>query len=332
MSAFDRDPALVLADHWQRDFPLLPRPFAKAGKAFDLTEAETIRALERLANRQLLSRIGPVVRPNTAGASTLCALAISKKDLPRIAQAVSAERYVNHNYERDHQFNLWFVVAAPTVGERAACLDRIAAFAGQQPLDLRLLKSFHIDLGFSLRGGARRELRSSETFRTATPDEIRLIAALEDGLPLAPRPYRDVGTRLSTREHSVIATLGRLVSDGVVSRFGCVLRHREIGFTANAMACWDVPDDRVEALGRAVTLEPQVTLCYRRNRSLPEWPYNLFVMVHGRDMATVREVILGIGGRTGLLGMPHDVLFSRRCFKQRGARFLTGRAATEQAA
>lgn len=103
-----------------------------------------------------------------------------------------------------------------------------------------------------------------------------LLDALKDGLPLAERPYAHLGARLGCSEAEVLGRLARLQADGTVKRFGVVVRHRTLGYRANAMTVWDVPDDRVQAAGRALAALDYVTLSYRRPRRRPHWPYNLF--------------------------------------------------------
>jgi DNA-binding Lrp family transcriptional regulator len=150
----------------------------------------------------------------------------------------------------------------------------------------------------------------------------RLVAAIQDGLPLAPRPYAVIGERLGLGEAEVIAGLRRLIDHGVIKRFGVIVRHRELGYRANAMVVWDVADARVGDAGRMLAALPFVTLCYRRPRRLPVWPYNLFCMIHGRDRATVETLVDQASAAAALAGLPRAVLFSRRCFKQRGARYV----------
>ena len=150
----------------------------------------------------------------------------------------------------------------------------------------------------------------------------RLIAAIQDGLPLAPRPYAAIGERIGLREAEVIAGLRRLIEGGVIKRFGVIVRHRALGYRANAMVVWDVADERVADAGRLLAELPFVTLCYRRPRRLPVWPYNLFCMIHGRDRATVEALVDQASIAAGLGALPRAVLFSRREFKQRGARYV----------
>jgi DNA-binding Lrp family transcriptional regulator len=151
--------------------------------------------------------------------------------------------------------------------------------------------------------------------------DTRILAEIADGLPLAPRPYAAVGTRLGIGEDEIIARIKAMIAKGIIRRFGAVVRHHELGFTANAMTVWNVPDANADAAGAAVAAHPFVTLCYRRPRRLPDWPYNLFCMIHGRDRDTVLGQIETLNRVAGLGRYPHAVLFSRRRFKQRGARY-----------
>jgi siroheme decarboxylase len=154
-----------------------------------------------------------------------------------------------------------------------------------------------------------------------TSAERALLAALADGLPLEPRPFTALGERLGLREEQALETLRGLRDRGVVRRFGVVVRHHELGYRANAMVVWDVPDAAVEAAGRALATAPGVTLCYRRPRHPPHWPYNLFCMVHGRDREAVLRMVEQATALAGLTAAPREVLFSGRRFKQRGAVF-----------
>lgn len=149
----------------------------------------------------------------------------------------------------------------------------------------------------------------------------RLLAVLSRGLPLAARPYGVVGARLGLAESEVLDRLRRFADAGTFNRFGVIVRHRALGYRANAMVVWDVPDDRVREAGRALAGLPYVSLCYRRPRRPPSWPYNLFCMIHGRERATVRAQIDAATRAAGLEEAPRAVLFSRRRFKQTGARY-----------
>lgn len=151
--------------------------------------------------------------------------------------------------------------------------------------------------------------------------KAQLIAALQHGLALVPRPYKALGARIGLSETEVIALVQALQEEGIIKRFGIIVRHHELGYLANAMVVWDAPDDQVAKLGERIARLDYVTLCYRRARCLPHWPYNLYCMIHGRDRAVVLKKISQLIEVCGLQDLPHEVLFSGRRFKQCGARY-----------
>ncbi len=148
-----------------------------------------------------------------------------------------------------------------------------------------------------------------------------LIKAIQGGLPLVPRPWSEVARQVGLAESEVIERVRALQETGVIRRFGIVVRHHELGYHANAMVVWDVPDDQVEQVGEALGRQRCVTLCYRRPRRLPHWPYNLFSMIHGKNRERVLDYIDQITEELGLREIPKEVLFSGRRFKQRGAKY-----------
>jgi DNA-binding Lrp family transcriptional regulator len=154
---------------------------------------------------------------------------------------------------------------------------------------------------------------------TADDTDRRLLAAIAQGLPLVPHPFAEVGKRIELGEHEVIARLERLKQSGVVRRLGVVVRHHELGYGANAMVVWDVPDGQVTELGRCLAGFDFITLCYRRPRRLPAWRYNLYCMIHGKTREEVFSNLEWMVNRCGLQKLPHETLFSRRRFKQCGA-------------
>jgi len=141
---------MCLLNEYQRGFPLCASPYAKIGQQLGVSETEVIDTLSSLKQRGLISRVGPVFKPNRAGASTLAAMAVPAGQLEAVASLVSACDEVNHNYEREHGFNLWFVVTATDEVRVREVLDDIEMRTGITVLDLPLEHSFHIDLGFPL--------------------------------------------------------------------------------------------------------------------------------------------------------------------------------------
>ena len=149
----------------------------------------------------------------------------------------------------------------------------------------------------------------------------QILAAMQDGLPLLARPFAEIANQVGLDETAVIAKLEAMQARGIVKRLGLILRHHELGYRANAMTVWDVPDARTRAMATRLSALPFVTLCYRRPRRPPVWPYNLFAMIHGKDRLAVEAQVEEATRASGLAGAPRAILFSKRRFKQRGARF-----------
>lgn len=156
-----------------------------------------------------------------------------------------------------------------------------------------------------------------------------IIGAIQGGLPLVERPYAAIGRALGIEESRVIERIDALLAQGAIKRLGVVVRHQELGYRANAMVVWDLPDLLVDALGARIGTIPFVTLCYRRPRRIPDWPYNLFTMIHGRSREAVLEQVAAVEQALGLGPVPHAVLFSGQRFKQRGALYRGPRDAPD---
>jgi len=140
----------ILLNDFQRDFPLDPRPFARIAETVGVDEDEVLTAYGDLMERGLIKRIGPVVRPHRLGWSTLAAMSVPPERLAEVADLVNAYGEVNHNYEREHAFNLWFVVTAPSREDVLEVLADIASRSGLEVLDLPLEQPYRVDLGFPI--------------------------------------------------------------------------------------------------------------------------------------------------------------------------------------
>ena len=147
-----------------------------------------------------------------------------------------------------------------------------------------------------------------------------LVKATQGGLPLVPRPYEAIARELGVSQEEVLTGLRRMLGDGRIRRIGAVPNHYALGYSANAMSVWDVADEAVDELGRRIGALPFVTHCYRRPRRLPDWPYNLFAMVHGASRTDTAFRIEIIRTALGLSVRASDVLYSTRILKKTGLR------------
>ncbi len=315
-----------LLNQYQQRFPLNPTPYQVIAKDLQTDTHTVLQLLSRLSAEGKVSRVGPVFPPNVIGASTLAAMHVPEAELEEVAMWINHFQEINHNYEREHRFNLWFVVVAPHRTRLGQVIDRIRIETGYAVMSLPLIREYHIDLGFRL---DREPVKASTPGTPVVPslpmDEAvdrKLIAAIQHGLPLSERPYREIGKRLGFSERVVIEKIHQLQSAGVIRRLGIVVRHHELGYHANAMVVWNVPDHQVDELGLQISNEPAVTLCYQRPRVLPDWPYNLFTMIHARERDEAHACLDRIIEQYELNTLPHETLFSRRRFKQCGAKVV----------
>ncbi len=147
-----------------------------------------------------------------------------------------------------------------------------------------------------------------------------LIQLTQEGLPLSKRPYHELAAILEISTQEVQTRLARMLDSGVIRRIGAVPNHYRLGYTANGMSVWDVPDAQVDELGAQIGALPFVSHCYHRPRHRPHWPYNLFAMVHGRSRAETEHKVQQIADLLGDSARDHAVLYSRQILKKTGMR------------
>ena len=323
--------ALRLLNPWQRDFPLVPRPFFIIGQTLGLSEQAVLDQLQALQEGGALSRVGGVFAAQAGGAALLSAMAVPESRLSEVAACVSDHPGVNHNYERENAYNLWFVMTAPCADTLEASMQSIERQTGLPALRLPMRKPYRIDLGFDLSHTPQTRQTSTRLPKltpSIEPEGWPLAALVEQGLPLVKEPFAQWAAELDRAPEWVMAQLQSWLGHGVLRRFGLIVRHHELGFDANAMTVFNVPDDQVDACGERLAQCAHVTLAYQRLRATT-WPYNLYCMVHGRDRATVLAQIETLTRECGLSDVPREILFSRRRFKQIGSRRFRAASSTE---
>lgn len=154
-------------------------------------------------------------------------------------------------------------------------------------------------------------------------DEVdrKIIHATQAGLPLVSHPYDDIAKRLGLNTSDVISRMQAMQKSGIIRRVAAVPNHYALGYKGNGMTVWDVPDELVNQLGEQVGALDFVSHCYHRPRFLPEWPYNLFAMVHAHTRDEARTLMATIGELLGEDDRGHDILFSTKILKKTGLRF-----------
>lgn len=296
-----------LLNDFQQNFPICPAPFSELAGRLGVGESAVLGALEQLRREGRISRVGAVFAPKRIGASTLAAMAVPPEKLDAVARAVNRFPEVNHNYERDHRYNLWFVVTAGSEGRLQAALGAIEQAAGYPVVALPMRRDFRAEVV----GGERKATVLDEIGR-------RLVMALQEGLPLFIRPFSILASRVGCDEGELLERIRRWCAEGTIKRFGVVVRQQKPDDGVGAMLVLDVPDDAAERAGRLLASETDVALCYERARALPDWPYNLYCILHGPSRQAALSRIDEIRRRLGLAGCRGEVLFSLTRFKRDG--------------
>ena len=322
----------TLIDGWQSGFPVAERPFETVAADVGVGEAETLERVERLYDEGIIRRFGPVLNPPVIGSSTLAAVQAPEDRFEAVAAVINEYDQVNHNYARDHEWNMWFVVTAASKERRDEIVAEIEERTGCAVLVLPMLTDFYIDLEFPVVNTdrfARESLAETDVSATRiseraaadlTPLDRRVLLETQEGFPLTATPYGDVAEAVGAPVTDVLDSVERLRADGCIKRIGCVVNHLVTGFDANCMVVWDVPNEELDDRGVSVGRLPYVTLCYHRpRRSEQDWGYNLFTMIHGREQAAVDEKIDELAGEH--LPYDHERLYSTETLKQTGARY-----------
>ncbi|MBB6645506.1 siroheme decarboxylase subunit beta [Halobellus ruber] len=322
----------ALIDEYQSGFPVVERPFRVVADELGTGEDEALDRVRRLRERGIFRRFGAVLNPPVIGSSTLAAVSAPEARFDGIAEVINGYRQVNHNYRRDHVWNMWFVVTAASREKRDAILAEIEAETGCEVLALPMLTDYYIDLEFPVVNDdafARESVAATDASATRISEDAAaglsdldaaLLVEIQDGFPLSATPYRDVADAIGADVDEVVGAVGRLLADGCIKRVGCVVNHVVTGFDANCMVVWDVPDDRLDARGEAVGELPYVTLCYHRPRRPDQgWEYNLFTMIHGRETDAVNQKVDELAAEH--LPFDHERLYSTATLKQTGARY-----------
>lgn len=345
----------VIINHFQKEFPLCSKPYQAIAdtlknESIEISEQQVLTALQQLNAHGVLSRIGPVFDHKKAGASTLAALAVPPEQLDAIAQIVNQFEQVNHNYAREpylkkQAYNLWFVATASDDIALQSVLNDIAELTGFSVLKLPMEKSYHIDLGFKINFKNSHQnpfsvpiikteqvmAKSSENTKILSVQQQQLLREhLEQGLEITSQPYQLLANKIAADEHQVIQQMITWQQTGLIRRYGLVVKHRKLGFNANAMVVWNIANEHVENIAAQLSVYEEVSLCYRRPRQLPHWPYNLFCMIHGTDHQVVHQQIEKINQQLVKnnadvwpqeQAIEQDILFSTKAYKQHGARY-----------
>ncbi len=322
----EQDKRLLNLLQWE--FPLEPRPFAVLAGILGATEEDVLRRVSRLKDEKVIRQIGAIFDSRRLGyQSCLVAARAPAEKIEAVAEVINQHPGVSHNYERNHTFNLWFTLTVPESQDLQAEADRLMRESGA--LSIRLLPTirlFKIGVRLDLTGEdefARKDAPAAQQGDTSAPalteGDMAAVRALQQDLPVVSHPFRYLAADAGMEEGDLLDHARAFIEQGRMRRFAAVLHHRRAGFAANAMGVWSVPDERIAEVGEKMASFKAVSHCYHRP-SYPDWPYNLFTMIHGKSAEECEEVAAAISTETGITG--YMMLYSTREFKKVRVRYF----------
>ncbi len=304
----------------QNAFPLTAKPFEELGRELGRSEAEVLEEVRRLKEEGIIRQTSAIFDTKKLGYhSSLVAFKVPEERIESAAEVINAHPGVSHNYLRNHDFNIWFTLAVPPDSRLGlpGTVERLKAMSGaEEAIILPTLKMFKISVKLDTTGKQSKKERVHRKEHKPLKMRARhfaVIRELQKDIPIVSEPFAETARKLNMEYDELFDLAHKLKEAGVMRRFATILNHRKAGFTANAMSVWDVPEERAEELGRQIAEFRAVSHCYLRPR-YPNWPYNLFAMVHATSQEACDDIIREIAEETGLT--KYGKLYSTREFKK----------------
>jgi len=317
-----------LLNEIQWSFPLTQKPFVEISKRHKLSEEEVIHRIARLKDMGLIRQINAIFDTRRLGyKSALIAFSVETNKLDEVATEINKHPGVSHNYERNHEYNMWFTLAVPPNENMRAVLDRMAALDGV--LKYRLLptlKLYKIGVRLDMVNSDAEKPEPTETIKELNPGKVSLteqdkdfIRELQKDLEIIPEPFSKGAQNLGVTTAQLFSKAMEYEKEGVMRRFAAILRHRDAGFSANGMVVWNVPEESVDEVGYKIASFPQVSHCYQRP-IYTDWPFSLFSMIHARTIEAAETIAAEISNTIGI--KDYRILFSSREFKKERIKYF----------
>ncbi len=317
-----------LLNEIQWTFPLSSRPYLEIATKHGLTEEDVMKRISLMKLIGLIRQINAIFDTRKLGyKSALVAFAVKKDRLDSVALEVNKHPGVSHNYERDHEFNMWFTLAVPADGDLKRDLEIMASLEGV--IKFRLLPTLKL-----YKIGVKLDMVNSDPNKITPDDKVKkmdlkkfeltsrdkeFIRELQKDLEVTPRPFDTLAKNLGITVDELFKKAIEYETMGVMRRFAAILRHRDAGFAANGMIVWMVPEDKMDEVGYKLASFPQVSHCYRRP-VYPDWPFNLFSMIHARTIEAAKKIAIELSNFVGI--NEYKILFSSREFKKERVKYF----------
>jgi len=281
----------------QKRFPLVSKPFAAIAKELGSDEETIIQLISEEKKNNIIRQISPIFDTKRLGySSSLVSFKVRREDIDNAVEVINAHPGVSHNYEREHTFNIWFTLAvAPDskLGLKKTVEILAKEANAMEYIMLPTLKLFKISVKLNTTGkDAKKEkvVKPNKKVIELTDLHHKVIALAQNDIPIVSEPFKATIEELGLTYDEFFTLLNELKDAGVMRRFAGILNHRKAGFNANAMVVWDVDEEKGEEIGKKAAEFSAVSHCYLRPK-YPNWPYNLFTMVHGKTTEETNGII-----------------------------------------
>jgi DNA-binding Lrp family transcriptional regulator len=309
-------------------FPLADRPYLEISKRYNISENDVMQRTSHLKEIGLIRQINAIFDTRRLGyKSALVAFSVKPDKLNHVAEEVNKHQGVSHNYERNHEFNMWFTLAVPPYADIKMDLERMASIEGVIKYRvLPTLKLYKIGVRLDMVNEDAKMPEPTDNVKTLNPRKFNLterdkefIRELQKDLKVIAEPFKELAHTLGITTAQLFAKAKEYEQLGVMRRFAAILRHRDAGFTANGMVVWKVPDLEIDEVGNKLAAFPQVSHCYRRP-IYPDWQFNLFSMVHARTIEAAEKITVEMSKSIGI--KDYKILFSSREFKKERVKYF----------
>ena len=312
----------------QWTFPLVERPFLELAKEYHITEEQVIERIKKLKDIGIIRQISAIFDTRKLGyKSALVAFAVKENKIEDVANEINKHPGVSHNYERNHEYNLWFTLAVPPYGDMKEDLEKMALLDGVLKYRvLPTLKMYKIGVKLDMVNDDPEKPNPSDDVKNLETKAEKIseldreyIRQLQKDIEIVKEPFKIITENLGISSTDLFNKIKEYEKIGIMRRFAAILRHRQAGFTANGMIVWKIPEEKVDDKGLKIASFPQVSHCYRRP-VYPDWEFNLFSMIHARTIEAAEKIAKEISSVIGIDN--YKILFSSREFKKERVRYF----------
>ena len=312
----------------QKKFPLVAKPFATIADELNMSEAEVLEILQAEKKAGIIRQTSAIFDTKRLGyKSSLVAFKVQKEKIDAAVEIINSHPGISHNYERNHEFNIWFTLGVSPDSKLG--LDKTVEILAKLTeaddyIMLPTLKLFKINVKLNTTGKDEKKEKVKKVVHTEvemTPLHHAIVQKAQYDIEMISEPFKKIIDELDISYDKFFGILKELQEAGYMRRFASILNHRKAGFNANAMVVWDVEEgEKGEAIGANAAEFSAVSHCYLRPK-YPNWPYNLFTMVHGKTREETNGIIAEMA--TEIDSKSHMPLYSSREFKKVRIEYFT---------